>query len=273
MDGIVVAQINGSVVKAFAILKLFSQERPELTAADVARETGMNAITAHRFLRTLEHVGALVAVTKGIYRLGYVFADLGDRVLRNDALARLLQPFLNRLTEELQEATMATVFRSDMVTCIARATSKRSLSVDIRVGTQLEAYCTAHGKTWLAYMPDHERERYLQSVERVRFTTNTIIDLEALNAELEKVREQRYAINDSEREDGIRAVAVPILTRTGRMIAGISAFGPSSRFTESAMQTALGRLRATAQEVEDSLYGAERRPVGPDVRAKPAPQE
>lgn len=259
------AQINGSVVKAFAILKLFSQERPELTAADVTRETGMNAITAHRFLRTLEHVGALVAVTKGVYRLGYVFADLGDRVLRNDALARLLQPFLNRLAEELQEATMATVFRSDMVTCIARATSRRSLSVDIRVGTQLEAYCTAHGKAWLAHMPDHERERYLQSVERVRFTTNTIIDLETLNAELEKVREQDYAINDSEREDGIRAVAVPILTRTGRMIASISAFGPSSRFTEDAMRKALDGLRAAAEEIEDSLYGDDRRSVGAGI--------
>ncbi|WP_295807714.1 IclR family transcriptional regulator [uncultured Nitratireductor sp.] len=250
-------QINGSVVKAFTVLKLFSEQRPELTASEVARETGMNGITAHRFLRTLEHVGALVAVSKGVYRLGYVFADLGDRVLQNDALARLLQPHLNALSEELREATMATVFRSDMVYCIARATSARSLSVEIRVGSQLDGYCTAHGKTWLAFMPEHERQRYLETVERVRFTKNTITDLDALNAELEIVRRQGYAINNSEREDGIRAVAVPVRTRTGRMIAGLSAFGPSTRFTEKTTEKALVALRAAALQAENSLYGDE----------------
>ncbi|WP_048649352.1 IclR family transcriptional regulator [Nitratireductor soli] len=250
-------QINGSVVKAFAILKLFSEQRPELTAAQVVRETGLNGITAHRFLRTLEHVGAVVAVSKGVYRLGYVFADLGDRVLQNDALARLLQPHLNAISEELHEATMATVFRSDMVYCIARATSMRSLSVDIRVGSQLDGYCTAHGKTWLAFMPEHERERYLQTVKRVRFTDNTIIDRDALDAEIEQVRKQGYAINNSEREDGIRAIAIPVRTRTGRMIAGLSAFGPSTRFTEETMEKALIALRAAATQAENSLYGDE----------------
>lgn len=248
-------QINGSVVKAFSILKLFSEQRPELTAADVAAETGMNAVTAHRFLRTLEQVGALVAVSKGVYRLGYVFADLGDRVLQNDALARLLQPHLNAVTEALQEATMATVFRVDMVVCIARATSTRSLSVDIRVGSQLEAYCTAHGKVWLAFMPAHERRRYMQAVERIAFTGNTITDGAALEAEVERVRERGYAINDSEREDGIAAVAVPVRTRGGRMIAGLSAFGTSTRFTRPVMDTALARLRAAAAQIENSLYG------------------
>lgn len=249
-------QLNGSVVKAFQVLKLFSEQRPEITAAEVSHELGMNAITAHRFLRTLQHVGALVAVSKGTYRLGYAFADLGDRVLQNDALAQFLQPRLNAMTASLQEATMATVFRSDMVYCIARAVTHRSLSVDIRVGTRLEAYCTAHGKTWLAFMPGHERERYLQSVERTRFTDMTIIDPQALEEEIAKIRQHGYAVNNCEREDGIKAIAVPVRTRTGRMIAGLSAFGPASRFTDDAMETALETLRATAAAAERDLYGS-----------------
>lgn len=250
-------QINASVVKAFQVLKLFSDQRPELTASDVANELGLNFVTAHRFLKTLEHVGALVASSKGVYRLGYVFADLGDRVLQNDALARLVQPYLNAVTAEIKEASMATVFRSDMVVCIARATSQRSLSVDIRIGTQLEAYCTAHGKTWLAHMPDHERERYLETVARERFTDRTIIDRQAFDREIAQIREQGYAVNDGEREEGIRAIAVPVRTRAGRMIAGLSVFGPSTRLTDAVIDEALLKLREAARAIEASLYGGE----------------
>jgi IclR family pca regulon transcriptional regulator len=249
-------QINGSVVKAFEILKLFSEQRPLLSSADIVSELGLNAITAHRFLKTLEHVGAVVPEARGIYRLGYLFADLGDRVLRDDALAQVIQPRLNRVTDRLNEAAMATVFRGDMVVCIARSVSRRALSVDIRVGSRLEAYCTAHGKLWLAHLPEAERRRYFADVRRIRFTRNTLVDEPALMGELDAIAARGYAVNDCEREDGIRAVAVPVTTRSGRMIAGLSVFGPSPRMDQGVMTAALDVLRQAAGEIEDRLYGA-----------------
>ncbi|MGH6761755.1 MAG: IclR family transcriptional regulator [Phyllobacterium sp.] len=248
-------QKNGSVVKAFEILKLFSEQRPEINAADVRAELGLNAITAHRFLRTLETVGALVAVRKGLYRLSYVFVDLGERVTGGDRLGRILQPLLNRLTADMQEASMATMFQADMVVCIARAVSNRQISVDIRVGTQLEAYCTAHGKTWLAFMPARQKEHYLEVIERKKLTGNTLVDRETLEADLAQIRERRYAINDEEREDGIRAIAVPILLRSGRMAAGLSVFGPASRMSDEMLNKALEQLRKAADEASRLLYG------------------
>lgn len=251
-----VTQINGSVVKAFDILKLFGSDRNEVTTTDVAGELDLNFVTAHRFLRTLEHVGALVAVAKGRYRLSYVFVDLGDRVTAGDELGRTLQPLLNAITADLQEASMATVFQSDMVVCIARAVPRRQLSVDIRVGSRLEAYCTAHGKTWLAFMPDRQRAYYLDTVERACFTRNTIVEREVLERRLAEVRRRGFAVNDGEREDGIRAVAVPILARGGRMIAGLSVFGPASRMTDETMKLALMRLDRAVKDAGAFLYGA-----------------
>ncbi|NGN41146.1 IclR family transcriptional regulator [Mesorhizobium sp. CGMCC 1.15528] len=250
-----VTQINGSVVKAFDILKLFDEDRNEVTTTDVATELDLNFVTAHRFLRTLEHVGALVAVAKGRYRLSYVFVDLGDRVTGGDLLGQTLQPLLNAITADLQEAAMATVFQSDMVVCIARAVSRRQLSVDIRVGSRLEAYCTAHGKTWLAFMSERQRAHYLDTVERLRFTRNTVVERATLERQIAEVRELGHAFNDSEREDGIRAVAVPILARGGRMIAGLSVFGPASRMTDEITQLALARLQHAARDAGGLLYG------------------
>lgn len=251
-----VTQLNGSVVKAFDILRLFGEDRAEITTADVSSELDLNFVTAHRFLRTLEHVGALVAVAKGRYRLSYAFVDLGDRVAQGDPLGRILQPVLNRVTADLQEASMATVFQADMVVCIARAMSGRQLSVDIRVGTRLEAWCTAHGKTWLAFMPDRQRRHYLDTVERTSFTRNTIAGRAALEQSLDDIRARGHAVNDGEREEGIRAVAVPVLAKGGKMVAGLSVFGPASRMTDETMVRALERLGQAAEEARTALYGA-----------------
>lgn len=250
-----VTQLNGSVVKAFDILRLFDEDRSEITTTEVTAALDLNFVTAHRFLRTLEHVGAVVAASKGRYRLSYAFVDLGDRVASGDRLGRILQPVLNAITADIQEASMASTFQSDMVVCIARAVSGRQLSVDIRVGSRLEAYCTAHGKTWLAFMPQRQRQQYLDTVERIRFTPNTLAEREALESCLADIDRTGYAVNDGEREDGIRAVAVPLLARGGRMIAGLSVFGPASRMTDAALARALERLRQAADEATKMLYG------------------
>ena len=254
------SQLNGSIIKAFAILDLFSDSRTEITAATVSRELGMNAITAHRFLKTLERVGALVAVSKGTFRLGFTLVDLGDRVANRSGLARTLQPILDAVTSDVGEASMATVLSADMVVCIAHAHSGRSLSVDIRVGTRLDAYCTAHGKLWLSSLRESELTRYLDTVPLDRQSERTIVDPDRLRNELERVRRQGFAVNDGEREEGIRAIAVPLFTRTGRMVTGLSVFGPSFRMTDDVMEKSLQRLREAAREAEEAMYGAAVRP-------------
>jgi DNA-binding IclR family transcriptional regulator len=251
----VATQLNNSVAKAFAILRLIGETRPVVTAADLVRELGMNAITAHRFLKTLEHEGALVQGAKGSYRLGYMLADLGERALQDGELGRVLQPVLDAVTADLEEASMATLYQTGKVVCIARAVSGRSLSVDVRVGHRLEAYCTAHGKIWLAHLPERERRRYLDEVELIGKTGATITDRAALAAEIAAARDAGYALNRGEREDGISAIAVPVLSRNGRMIAGLSLFGPSSRLSQAALERALPRLRQAAKEAVVRLYG------------------
>ena len=74
--------LNNSILRGFAILGLFNDDRPEISAATVSEELGVNAITAHRFLKTLEHVGAVTAVSRGRFRIGYkvigIAASAGD---------------------------------------------------------------------------------------------------------------------------------------------------------------------------------------------------
>ena len=248
-------QLNNSVARAFDILRLLGRGRPRLSVADVTRELGLNAITAHRFLKTLEAEGALVQDRKGSYRLGYALVDLGDRARDEDRLGQWLQPVLDDLTADLGEASMATIYQSGMVVCIARAMPPRSLSVDIRVGDRLEAYCTAHGKMWLAHVSASERARYLDSVRLDAMTGRTITHRAQLQDEIDTSRQRGFSFNLGEREDGITAVAAPVLVDSGRMVAGLSVFGPSSRMDLAAMKRAQKPLVWATEQARLVLYG------------------
>lgn len=258
--------LNGSVVKAFDILNLFHASRSEITAGYVRQNLGMNFITAHRFLRTLESVGALVAVDKGRYRLGYALVDLSQKATEETNLAAILQPQLVGVTKEIQEASMATGFDGQMVVCIAKAASPHPLFVDIRVGSKLEAYCTAHGKLWLAFMDEAKLDQYLDAVVLKQATPASIVDRDKLLDELREVRRTKTAYNYEERDSGIVAVAVPVLARTGKLICGLSVFGPPHRLTEAALSTAADRLRSAAQAVISGLYGS----PSPDIETADA---
>lgn len=251
----VAMQLNNSVARAFAILDLFSERRPEIAAREVAKELRLNVVTAHRFMRSLAAVGALVAVARGRYRLGYLFADLGGRVVNGNCLREAAQPVLDQVTADINEGSMATILESNMISCIAVAHTGRTLSVNVRVGTRMEAYCAANGKVWLSRLPRPALERFFDAVELKRLTARTIVNRRALERELEKVRRDGYAINDGEREDGLRAIALPVTGRNGDMLTAISVFGPTSRMSPEVMERALARLRRAAREIEAALYG------------------
>lgn len=248
-------QTNGSVVKAFEILGLFGPGCSEVSAGYVREKLGTNFITAHRFLRTLESVGALVAVSKGNYRLGFMLVDLGQRAADQAGLARLLQPILGDVTRDVQEASMATVFDGSMVVCIAKAASPHPLFVDIRIGSRLEAYCTAHGKLWLAHLPPAQLDRYLDTVPRQALTPSSLVERGALITELDEIRRTGVSFNRGEREADIRAVAVPVLSREGSLISGLSVFGPPNRLTDDRLEAVITRLRHAAADATDQFYG------------------
>lgn len=249
------SQLNGSVLKAFKILDLFAAGKSELTAKETADALGINMITAHRFLHTLVHAGALRATSRGVFRLGYMFADLGDRVLQGDNLPMLLQPVLDQLARDTGEACMATEFDRDMAVCIAKALPDRALYVDIRIGSKLDAFCTAHGKLWLAHMSAADQDRYFTNADLTNKTDHTITNIDALKSELATIRAQGFSTNNGEREHDIYAIAVPITTQHGKMISAFSVFGASPATLDQNRDTLLTKLQAAAQAAQHAIYG------------------
>src|SRR5439155_21084392 len=89
-------------------------------------------------------------------------------------------------------------------------------------------HCTANGKVLLAFLDDDDRERLLASLLPAR-TKNTITDPDVLRAQLVEIRSRGYAHTVEELEEGLNAVAAPVRTADGRVIAAVSVAGPAFR--------------------------------------------
>lgn len=150
--------LNNSLIKGFEILGLFSVDRHEISASTLVRELNMNIATAHRFLSTLEDVGALNALRRGTYTLGHQMTEIGQLSLRANALGAIVQPVLDTLSHDLNESVTAGRLLGNKIVCIAATTSRGDVAISTRVGRQFEAYASAHGKVWLAAMTAAEEK-------------------------------------------------------------------------------------------------------------------
>jgi len=83
-----------SVTRAFSILNAFDRQRTTLTSTEIAERVGLNNKTVHRFLLTLEAVGAISRVGRGRFCLGMTLAELGSQVAINRVLHETALPSL-----------------------------------------------------------------------------------------------------------------------------------------------------------------------------------
>ena len=244
-----------SVLRAFQILSVFDGRHSVLSTTQIADALEMNRKTAHRFLLSLENVGAVSRVGRGQYTLGMTLADLGNQVEVHSVLAESAMLHILPLADTLNESLQVGVLEQNQIISIAHVPSRHTLSIGIRVGMRWPAYCTAIGKTLLADMPEEDLGVYLESVELERRTANTIIGHQELLSHLATVRARGYAVNDQESERGMRGIAVPIVNRQSRYIEALSVSGPTTRMPMNTLMQVRDDLTECADAISQALYG------------------
>lgn len=241
--------LNGSLIKAFDILGLFTEERTELSATVVARQLGLNTSTAHRFMLTLEHVGALTSLRRGYFSLGPRLEELGRVAERTNPLPDFVRDVLETVSSQLNESVMACRLNRFGPVCVAVAESERPISVVVRTGTILPFRHTAQGKLWLAHLSGEDREAFLQQGAVLAGQPVAENDPSRLAQELDEIKRDGVAMNLGENEPDIAAVSVPVKNREGDMILSLSVFGMLSRFDKPFVDRARLSLSHAAAEI------------------------
>ena len=245
---------NNSVLRAFAILRAFDERSPEMTASEIAARTGLNGATAHRFLLTLEDLGAVVRTPQGRFQLGMALADLGGRVSQYKVIADAAADHVNALVQVLRETVHVAVLDGTWVIDVVMAEPARSLRIDAHLGRRLHAYCTAFGKVLLSGLDDAALRAYLDAVPLERKTATTITEASVLRSEIAEVRRTGFAIDDEETEEGLYAISVPIVDPEGKVRAALAVSGPAARLSHDRVAPTFETLSRAASEIAGKLF-------------------
>ena len=243
-----------AVERALAVLRALEDGPPSLSLTDLAKRTKLSPSTTHRLLRALCDQGMLrqdPATER--YGLGPRLVALGERAAAALGLAGA-RPILEELARASGESVNLGLRDGDEVLVLVCVASSQRLRFDQEAGSRVPVHASAMGKALLAFEP--HRDDTLDALPRLtRLTGSTITSRAALRAELDEVRARGWALNDEEREPGVRTVAAPVLAGDGTARAAIAVQGPAVRMADDRIAELAPLVRAAAAEVATQLGG------------------
>jgi IclR family pca regulon transcriptional regulator len=198
-----------SLQRGLSVIASFSRDRPDQTLSEVAQETGLTRATARRALLTLVSLGYATQIGR-TYSLTPKVLDLAYSFLSSFRVVDLAQPSMERLVEQIKESSSMAVLDGPDVVYVARVPTKRIMTISLALGSRLPAYCTSLGRVLLAALPETRLDEYLSTTRLEPLTKHTITDVGAWRREINRVRQQGYALVNQELEEGVRSIAAPI---------------------------------------------------------------
>lgn len=220
-----------AVERALDILMCFSSTTNELTMTQIAEKVGMNKSTVHRFLATLEAKRFVQRdPITAMYQPGNRLLQIAFLTLEKKSLDEIALPYMKKLNEMHRETITLAILDDSDVVYSSVLESPQTVKLAAKPGQRLPAFCTASGKVMMAY----SKEAVVQKIFNNGFpeyTKFTIRSTETLLHIFQLVRERGFAYSEQEFEEGINAVAAPILDKDKRPVAAIAVAGPAYRLT------------------------------------------
>ena len=254
-DGQRLGQVQ-SLVRAFGILDELAKHDAGCTLTQVAEATSLPRSTAHRLLTTMNALG-YVDFNPSINRwmIGLQAFSLGATFVQMRDLGRVGRPIMRSLMFDAGETVNIAIADVENVTCVGQVKPvnvERAMAVP---GRHLPMHTTASGKVLLAYREEQARDAFLKSHDLRRCTALTIVEKNALVAQLEQVRANGYAVDDQENELGTRCIAAPVFDRHGRVRASLSISGSIKRIPQDRLPALVQTLAAAAQRMTSDIGG------------------
>jgi DNA-binding IclR family transcriptional regulator len=241
-----------SVDRAIAILDLLARDGWR-AGAEVARELGVHRSTALRLLGTLERHGLVERDPHTAkYRLGRRLPQLASVVTGEFDLRYLARPVCERLAGTLGETVTLDVLDLDEIVPIEQASGSTSVVSVNWLGRRTPIHCTASGKVILASAPIAVRQRVLARPLERR-TPNTIVDRAELEEQLAAALKAGFARTYQELEVGLDAIAAPVRSAVGAVVAAIDVSGQAHRLREGDRPELVRLTREAAADLSRRL--------------------
>ncbi|MGI6285052.1 IclR family transcriptional regulator [Neomoorella humiferrea] len=239
-----------SIERALDILEVFSYSSPELGLVEISKKVGLSKGTTYRIVYTLMKRGYISQENQsGKYRLGPKTFEIGSVVMSQMEIRKVAHPYLEELRDITGETVHLVIQDKGEVLYLDKVDSTRAIRMNSFIGQRLPMHCTAVGKVLLAELPEIEVNYICNMKGMTRSTSKTITNLDMLKRHLKIVKEQGYALDDEENEEGLRCIAAPIRDCNGKVIAAISISAPVMRLNNDRIPEMVKAVQTTAERI------------------------
>lgn len=247
-------KLNRTTQRTVEILKLISRNPEGITLDEICAALNLPKTSAYDIITTLVDMG-MANVEKGsrqTYTIGLTAYRIGINYTNNLDFLGIIEPELKAFSKSVGKTVFFGVRSDHDVVYICKFEPENPIITTATVGTKNPMYCTSLGKAILAYTDEETREQIMGRIKFRQKTDNTIMSREALDGELEKVREQGYALDAREMEDHMECAGAPVFGPDGSVMGAISV---SSLYKQGEDYDALGRVVAKKAEDVSKLLG------------------
>lgn len=158
---------------------------------------------------------------------------------------------LARLAHSTRETVAVVVRQGAEAHVLAAEESERMLRIACAAEARFPLHATAAGKVLLASESDEDVRRMFDEALPAPSTKATLTSWAELLAALEEIRRAGHATEKDEHEEGVSALAVPILHRA-KVIAALSVLVPTPRYTKRSGKL-LGQMKEAADGISRAL--------------------
>lgn len=238
-----------SIERALRILEELAEENEGLGVTELSKRLDLHKSTVHRILTTLltfEYVEQDTITER--YRLGIKLLYLGGSILERLDLRKEAGSIIRQLALDVNETVHLVIPEGHQVVYIDKYEGNRTIRMYSQIGRKSPMHASAVGKAILAFSSKKLLEEILE-LGLKKYTENTITDPEKFKTHLMEVKKQGYAVDNEEREEGIRCVAAPIFGYNNNVIGAISISGPTVSVTEDRVEELSEKVIDSAKEI------------------------
>ncbi len=243
-----------SITRVLEIIEAVSYASKPLSPLELSQELDIPKPTIHRLIQNLLDEGFVTVDIGGGIIPDKRVRNLGVELWQQRLFFNERQMILQKLVDELKETCgIGVPYQMNMI-YTNRANTTLPIQIYLPVGAKSPMWCTATGKLYLSQLPRTSREKILQNLSLDKFTKNTITDIDALNAELDRIAETGIGIDNEEFISEMVAIAVPIRDRKSRYLASLYLHAPTIRVSLDDLLTHVPRLQKAAKDIQSLVY-------------------
>ena len=200
-----------SLEKGLKILSLFNRDTPVLNQSQIAKILNLNMTSTYRYINTLVDLGYLTKDTKTKeIRPSILCLLFCNNLMQATDHLKLIKEVVDRIHRENNISIDVHFAVDDMLVRIYHRGAEETLNYSLPDFSKNCLHSTSLGKAYLSSLPDDLIAEKIETMVLVAKTEKTIVDKDALVAELKKTKERQYAISAEEYLPNLIAIGAPL---------------------------------------------------------------